>query len=193
MKKVRDHYFHRAKREGYAARSAFKLEEIDRKHRLLHRGMRVLDLGCSPGSWLQYAAKRIGSEGCALGVDLQPVDVGLPKHVKTLQGDVFELTPEQLPPEPFDLVLSDMAPRTSGIRSMDADRSYTLNQQVLGLSAKHLRSGGNLLVKAFQGAPFEQLRKDFQDTFEEVHICKPRSSRSESVEVFLLGLRKHEP
>ena len=94
MKKVRDHYFHRAKREGYAARSAYKLEEVDQKHRLLHKGMRVLDLGCYPGSWLQYVAKHIGSEGRALGVDLQPVDIGFPKHIRTLQGDVFALTPE---------------------------------------------------------------------------------------------------
>ena len=190
MKKVRDHYFHRAKREGYAARSAYKLEEVDQKHRLLHKGMRVLDLGCYPGSWLQYVAKHIGSEGRALGVDLQPVDIGFPKHIRTLQGDVFALTPEQLPPEPFDLILSDLAPRTSGIRSLDADRSYALNQQVLVLSEQHLQLEGNLLVKAFQGAPFEQLRQDFRKVFEKVCICKPRSSRSESVEIFLLGQSK---
>jgi len=190
VKKVRDHYFNRAKREGYAARSAYKLEEIDRKHRLLHKGMRVLELGCSPGSWLQYVAKRIGSEGRTLGVDLQTVNVGFPKNVRTLQEDVFGLTPEQLPPDPFDLILSDMAPRTSGIRSLDADRCYALNQQVLTLSEKHLKSGGNLLVKAFQGAPFERLRQEFREMFEEVRICKPHSSRSESVEIFLLGQRK---
>ncbi len=193
MKKVQDHYFHQAKRQGYAARSAFKLEEIDRKHHLLRPGLRVLDLGCSPGSWMQYAAKRVGREGEVIGLDLKPVTAKLPEQARALEGDVFEYgaDPEWLG-GPVDVILSDMAPKTTGIRSVDADRSHALNLQVLALTDTSLRTGGNLLVKAFQGAPFEELKQAFRQRFQQVKVVKPKSSRQESVEIFLLGQHKQE-
>ena len=192
MKKIKDHYFHKAKRDGYVARSAYKLEEIDKKHRLLRKGDLVLDLGCSPGSWLQYAAGKVGEQGQVLGVDLQTVKLSLPKNVKVLQADIFEMTVKdfEMNGGMVDVVLSDMAPKTTGIRDMDAQRSYALNQQVLELSGDLLRPHGTLLVKAFQGAPLEQLRREFSNSFTQVKLCKPKSSRSESVEIFLLGLNK---
>ncbi len=192
MKKIKDHYFHKAKRDGYVARSAYKLEEIDKKHRLLRKGNLVLDLGCSPGSWLQYAAGKVGEQGQVLGVDLQTVKLSLPKNVKVLQADIFEMTVKdfEMNGGMVDVVLSDMAPKTTGIRDMDAQRSYALNQQVLELSGDLLRPHGTLLVKAFQGAPLEQLRREFSSSFAQVKLCKPKSSRSESVEIFLLGLNK---
>jgi 23S rRNA (uridine2552-2'-O)-methyltransferase len=191
VKKVRDHYFQRAKQDGYAARSVYKLEEIDRKHRLFRPGMRALDLGCSPGSWLQYAARRVGPQGSVVGLDLKPIGVSLPSHAQALQGDIFEAgaSPDWLS-EPLDIILSDMAPKTTGVRSLDADRSHALNLQVLELADFHLRQGGTLLVKAFQGAPFEELRKFFRERFERVNLCKPKSSRQESVEIFILGQGK---
>ena len=193
MKKIKDHYFHKAKRDGYVARSAYKLEEIDKKHRLLRKGDLVLDLGCSPGSWLQYAAGKVGEQGQVLGVDLQTVKLSLPKNVKVLQADIFEMTVKdfEMNGGMVDVVLSDMAPKTTGIRDMDAQRSYALNQQVLELSGDLLRPHGTLLVKAFQGAPLEQLRREFSSSFAQVKLCKPKSSRSESVEIFLLGLNKN--
>lgn len=193
MKKIKDHYFHKAKRDGYVARSAYKLEEIDKKHRLLRKGNLVLDLGCSPGSWLQYAAGKVGEQGQVLGVDLQTVKLSLPKNVKVLQADIFEMTVKdfEMNGGMVDVVLSDMAPKTTGIRDMDAQRSYALNQQVLELSGDLLRPHGTLLVKAFQGAPLEQLRREFSSSFAQVKLCKPKSSRSESVEIFLLGLNKN--
>ena len=192
MKKIKDHYFHKAKRDGYVARSAYKLEEIDKKHRLLRKGNLVLDLGCSPGSWLQYAAGKVGEQGQVLGVDLQTVKLSLPKNVKVLQADIFEMTVKdfEMNGGMVDVILSDMAPKTTGIRDTDAQRSYALNQQVLELSGDLLRPHGTLLVKAFQGAPMEQLRREFSSSFAQVKLCKPKSSRSESLEIFLLGLNK---
>ena len=192
MKKIKDHYFHKAKRDGYVARSVYKLEEIDKKHRLLRKGNLVLDLGCSPGSWLQYAAGKVGEQGQVLGVDLQTVKLSLPKNVKVLQADIFEMTVKDLEMNGgmVDVILSDMAPKTTGIRNTDAQRSYALNQQVLELSGDLLRPHGTLMVKAFQGAPLEQLRREFNSSFAQVKLCKPKSSRSESVEIFLLGLKK---
>ena len=192
MKKIKDHYFHKAKRDGYVARSAYKLEEIDKKHRILRNGNLVLDLGCSPGSWLQYASRKVGEKGQVLGVDLQTVKLSLPQNVKVIQADIFEMTVNDLEMNGgmVDVILSDMAPKTTGIRDTDAQRSYALNQQVLELSGDLLRPQGTLLVKAFQGAPLEQLRREFSSTFAQVKLCKPKSSRSESVEIFLLGLNK---
>ncbi|MGK5094285.1 RlmE family RNA methyltransferase [Deltaproteobacteria bacterium TL4] len=185
MKEVKDHYYQKAKKEGYAARSAFKLEEIDSKHQLLKRGQQVLDLGCSPGSWLQYTSAKIGAHGKLTGLDLKPVTGKLPDWVEVIQADIFEFSFAAFPS--FDVILSDMAPNTTGIRTVDADRSYALCQQVLEIAKHHLQPQGTLLVKAFQGGPFEQLRKEFQQTFQQVKICKPKSSRQESVEIFLLG------
>ncbi len=216
MKKVRDHYFEQAKREGFAARSAYKLEQIDRRQRLLRPGQRVLDLGCAPGSWLQYAAGRVGPKGRVLGVDLQPVTVPLPEQVHVLQGDVFELPAAALLYEPlasegaprdalfdvaphgahfdvapngalFDIVLSDMAPKTSGIPSADAARSADLALRALVLAEAVLKPGGDLLVKVFQGARLAEVRKAFAAAFERVSLEKPAASRSESVEIFLLA------
>ena len=206
MKKVRDHYFQKAKREGFAARSVYKLEEIDRRKRLLRSGMTVLDLGASPGSWLQYAAEKVGRSGFALGVDLNPAQGGLPGQARFMEADVFELEPEallaMLPgavlPEGkargFDVILSDMAPRTTGIPSADAARSAELVLRALELSAALLRPGGSLLAKAFQGARLPELRRAFREAFEQVSLEKPKASRAESVEVFLLGMgRKKRP
>jgi 23S rRNA (uridine2552-2'-O)-methyltransferase len=189
MKKVQDHYFQRAKREGFAARSVYKLEELDLRYHLLQPGQRVLDLGCAPGSWLQYLARRVGPQGRVVGVDLQPVRVPLPAQVRVVQGDVFELAPEALQADggPFDLVLSDMAPATSGIKSADAARSAQLVMRALALAGTLLRPKGTLLVKVFQGAQLPELRAAFRQVFTRVSIAKPRASRAESVELYLLG------
>ena len=179
MKKIKDHYFHKAKRNGYVARSAYKLEEIDKKHRIIRKGNLVLDLGCSPGSWLQYASRKVGEEGEVLGVDLQPVNHSLPAHVKVLQADIFELSAKDLEMSGgmVDVILSDMAPKTTGIRATDAQRSYALNQQVLQLAEELLRPQGMLLVKAFQGAPLGELRNAFRNRSEERRVGKECRSR----------------
>jgi len=192
LKKIKDHYFHKAKLNGYVARSAYKLAEMDKKFNFIRKGDFVLDLGCSPGSWLQYASKKVGEKGLVLGVDLQPVKHPLPAHVKVLQADIFDLTVKDLEMDGrlVDVFLSDMAPKTTGIRSADSQRSFALNQKALLLAIELLRSQGTLLVKSFQGEPLAGLRSAFAESFEKVKLYKPKSSRAESVEIYLLGLGK---
>ena len=192
MKKIKDHYFHKAKKDGYAARSAYKIEEIDKKYRIIRTGNKVLDLGCSPGSWLQYASIKVGNSGHVLGVDLQPVKISLPSHVKVIQADIFEVTDEDLKIKggKADVILSDMAPKTSGIRTTDVQRSFELNKKALYLANDILCPEGSLLVKAFQGKLLDELCYEFKNMFTDVKLCKPKSSRSESVEIFILGRGK---
>ena len=194
MKKIKDHYFYKAKKDGYAARSVYKIEEIDKKYSIIRTGNKVLDLGCSPGSWLQYASRKVGNTGQVLGVDLQSVKISLPPHVKVIQADIFEVKDEDLKIKggQADVILSDMAPKTSGIRTTDVHRSFELNKKVLYLANDILCSGGSLLVKVFQGKLFDELRYEFKKMFADVKLCKPKSSRSESVEIFILGRRKKE-
>ena len=190
MKKVRDHYFLKSRKEGYVARSAFKLEEMDRKFRLLNRGQRVLDLGCAPGSWLQYAATRVLPEGTLGGLDLKPVEVKLPDGVRIIRKDIFQVRDEDFLQKPvFDILLSDMAPGTTGIRSVDVQRSYELNSCALKLSNRILKPGGTLVVKAFQGEPLNRLKEEFRSCFESLKLFKPRSSRNESIEIYLIGFK----
>ena len=192
MKKIKDHYFHKAKKDGYAARSAYKIEEIDKKYIIIRTGNKVLDLGCCPGSWLQYASRKVGNSGQVLGIDLQPVKISLPSHVKVIKADIFEVTDEDLKIKggQADVILSDMAPNTSGIRTTDEHRSFELNKKVLYLANDILCPEGSLLVKAFQGNLFDELCYEFKKLFADVKLCKPKSSRSESVEIFILGRSK---
>ncbi len=192
MKKIKDYYFQKAKNDGYVARSVYKLEEIDKKHRLISRGDLVLDLGCSPGSWLQYVARKVGENGRVLGVDLNAVKLSIPKNVKIIQENIFNIKMKDLlmNEEKINVILSDMAPKTTGIRHADAQRSFDLNKYVLELSDKILVPGGSVLVKAFQGPQMGHLHDEFNNSFGNVKICKPKSSRSESVEIFILGLKK---
>ena len=187
MKKVQDHYFLKAKKEGYVARSVYKLQEIDKKHHLLKKRDRVLDLGSAPGSWLQYTARRVGPQGIVVGMDITPVVIELPPHVSFVQADIFHYQAAEKFSDLFDVILSDMAPRMTGIASLDTQRSYNLCEQVLHLATLVLRPGGFLLVKMLQGGLLTQLRQQFQNRFQFVKICKPRSSRQESIEIFLLG------
>ena len=189
MKKIKDHYFHKAKKDGYAARSVYKIEEIDKKYRIIRTGYKVLDLGCSPGSWLQYASRKVGNSGQVLGVDLQTIKISLPSHVKVIRADIFEVTDEDLKIKggQADVILSDMAPKISGIRTTDVYRSFEMNKKVLYLANDILCQEGSLLVKAFQGKLCDELCNEFKNMFADVKLCKPKSSRSESVEIFILG------
>ena len=192
MKKIKDHYFHKAKKDGYAARSAYKIEEIDKKYRIIRKGNKVLDLGCCPGSWLQYASRKVGNSGQVLGIDLQPVKISLPSHVKVIKVDIFEVTDEDLKiiGGQADVILSDMAPKITGIRTTDVYRSFEMNKKVLYLANDIICQEGSLLVKAFQGRLFDELCYEFKKIFANVKLCKPKSSRSESVEIFILGRSK---
>ena len=192
MKRIKDHYFHKAKKEGYAARSVYKIQEIDKKNRILNPGNKVLDLGCSPGSWLQYASSKVGNSGYVLGVDLQPVKISIPANVKVIQADIFALTDQelQIKGKQVDVILSDMAPKTSGISITDTHRSFELNKKVLNLANDILCPKGLLLLKAFQSVLLDELRSELRKMFAKVKLCKPKSSRSESAEIYILGTDK---
>lgn len=169
----------------------YKLEEIDRRVGLFKKGQRVLDLGASPGSWTLYAAERVGPQGRVLGIDLNDPELTLPSHAEIRTLDVFAVRPETLE-GPYDVVISDMAPKTSGQRHADQYRSYELFMQALRLATEVLEPGGHFVGKIFQGAEFEQARKAVREAFEKVRIVRPKATRDESYEVFLLGLGRRD-
>jgi 23S rRNA (uridine2552-2'-O)-methyltransferase len=187
-----DHYFHRAKKEGFIARSVYKLEEVDRRVRLLRPGQRVLDLGCHPGSWLQYCARVVGKRGLVVGIDTRKISVELPPYVHLVQVDVFKLSPADLHhfSNEFDVVLSDLAPATTGIRSVDSDRSSLLFQRALALADDLLVPGGHFLGKIFQGPGFDEIVRELKSKFRKVKGIKPRATRKVSKEIYLVALEK---
>jgi len=151
----------------------------------------VLDLGCRPGSWLQYAARRVGESGALVGVDRQPLEISLPQ-ARVLVGDVLEMDAVSLRLEegPYDAVLSDMAPDTTGIRAVDQLRSEVLFERALDLALALLAPGGHFVGKLFQGPEWKRLVEQARGRFERVVIEKPAGSRRESIEMYVVGLRK---
>jgi 23S rRNA (uridine2552-2'-O)-methyltransferase len=189
--KVKDHYFHKAKSENYLARSIYKLEEIDQRYKVLKPGMKVVDLGYYPGSWIQYTSKVIGDEGRVIGIDIQEVNKKLSgvKNVRVYQKDIFNISDlSQLDVnEPFDCVLSDMAPSTTGVQSLDQIRSLNLVESVFGLLPKFLKPGGNFVIKVFDSQNAQNYLKEQKKLFNEFHYLKPKSTRSVSKEFFVIG------
>ncbi len=186
-----DHYFHRAKKEQYLARAVYKLQEIQAKHRLVRAGDRVLDLGAAPGSWMQLTSRLVGSKGLVVGIDLQPISHPFPDHVVTLQQDIFDeaaINDVLHRYSPFDVVLSDMAPKTSGIKSADAARSELLFERALDLACRSLRPGGHFLAKIFQGEEFHVLLLKAKRLFRRVKVVKPDASRKQSREIYILAM-----
>ncbi len=189
-----DRYFKKAKEEGFAARSVFKLEEIDKKHKIFKPGQIVLDLGASPGSWSQFSSQKIGSAGRVLGVDLSPVNVKLGNAV-FIQADLRDLNLEEIfnlhgfrPP--FDLVLSDMAPKTTGIRMTDQARSMELCELALDVARRFLKKDGHFVCKLFHSDEFAKLRDEIKKSFAKCEVVKPESTRKISKEIFLVGISK---
>ncbi|MCL2725494.1 MAG: RlmE family RNA methyltransferase [Polyangiaceae bacterium] len=186
-----DHFTRAAKSRGYPARSVFKLEEIDRRIRLFKPAMRVLDLGAAPGSWTLYIAEKVGPRGHVLSVDLGPVDVPLPSHVVFLQGDALALDNDALATfAPYDVVVSDMAPNTTGNRLGDQTRSYELFIRALAVAEKLLKPGGAFVGKIFMGEDFQNARNAIKRVFGEDRAIKPEGTRASSYELFLIGLHR---
>lgn len=185
-----DHYFHRAKKERYLARAVYKLEQIQKKHRILKPGQRVLDLGAAPGSWIQFTERVVGPKGLVVGVDLQPIAHPFPSHVITYQRDIFHEETEALLRDhaPFDVVLSDMAPKTSGIKAADAARSELLFERAMDLACRLLRPGGHFCSKIFQGSAFHALVAETKRRFRRVKVVKPDASRKQSKEIYILAM-----
>jgi len=171
----------------------YKLEEIDRRTRLVRPGQRVLDLGAAPGSWTLYLARAVGAQGHVLAVDLQELRIPLPANARFLRGSSAELAGEIAAAGPFDLVVSDMAPSTMGDRSTDQYRSFELFSAALDIAARVGRDGSSFLGKLFQGASFEEARTRLRELYVDVRVLRPRATRAESYEVFLAGLGKKAP
>ena len=194
--KPNDHYARKAKGEGYLARSVFKLQELDKKARLFRKGDHVLDLGASPGSWSQYAAQQVGPQGFVLGVDLTEMNLALP-NAAFVQDDVYEMDLPALAQAhglrlPVDLVISDMAPNTSGSPQTDHLRSHQLCEMGLHMAQQHLKPGGHYVCKFFDGIKFQPFRQALQAHFHKVQMLRPKSTRSSSRELFFMALNKKE-
>jgi 23S rRNA (uridine2552-2'-O)-methyltransferase len=188
----KDFYFRQAKKAGLRARSAFKIDEILKKHRLLDAGQAVLDLGAAPGGFLQILAEAVGEQGVAVGVDLEEIrKIGKP-WVKTAVVDL--LAPDALEKiralhaGPFDLVTSDMAPKTIGVKFTDEARSLELCRMALGVAEQTLRRGGHFVTKVFMGGDFPELRKEIAARFAKVHIVRPKATREHSYECYIVGV-----
>jgi 23S rRNA (uridine2552-2'-O)-methyltransferase len=188
-----DHLARQAKREDFPARSVYKLEEIDRRLRLVRPGQRVLDLGAAPGSWTLYLARAVGPHGHVLAVDLQELRIELPANVRFLQGSTADLAGGLAAAGPFDLVVSDMAPSTMGDRATDQFRSFELFSSAVDVAAVAGRDGSSFLGKIFQGASFEEARSRLRELYVEVRVLHPKATRTESYELFLAGLGKKPP
>ncbi len=187
-----DHYFHKAKKEHFLARAVYKLDEIQKRNKLLRPGDRVLDLGAAPGSWLQLTSRIIGSKGMVVGIDIKSIDRSFPDNVVLLKRDIFEpgfLEELAALYAPFDVVLSDMAPATSGIRVADSARSALLFEQALLAARMMLKRNGHFLAKIFQGSDFHGLLQEVKKEFEHVKVVKPAASRKQSKEVYILAMR----
>jgi len=188
----KDHYFQRAKQRGFRARSAFKLEELVERFGLLRPGARVLDLGAAPGGFLQVIARAVGPSGLAVGVDLVPLRPFGEAWVKTAVVDVLaddaQARVEALAPGPFDAVLSDMAPKTTGVRATDEARSVRLADRALELARALGKPGSSFVTKLFMGGEFEAYRSRLREVFREVKVVRPEATRSASIEIYLVGL-----
>ena len=183
----------RAKRENFAGRAVYKLEEIDRRFRLIKPGARVLDLGCWPGSWLQYAVGRAGPEATLVGIDRKEVELALPQNVHTFVGDVDKLKTAGLVARfgRFDLVLSDMAPNTTGNKDYDITASEDLFLRALDVATACSRIGGHFCAKVFQGGRFAELLRATADRYQQSRAYRCEHTRKQSREQYIVarGLR----
>tara|TARA_B110001454_G_scaffold219202_1_gene251942 strand:- start:20369 stop:20959 length:591 start_codon:yes stop_codon:yes gene_type:complete len=188
----KDHFFKKAKAEDYLARSVYKLQEIDQKHKLIHKNDIIVDLGASPGSWSQYCLKKLGQDGRLIGIDLTEVTVIKDPRYTFYHEDIFRMNwPEalaKLDVLKVDVVLSDMAPKTTGIRLTDQMRSLELCEMALQFSTNYLRKGGSFVCKLFHSDEFKDFQTAMKKQFKRVEVMKPESTRKISKEIFLIGL-----
>jgi len=190
--KWEDHYSRKAKKDNFAARSVYKLEEIQKKHRIIKKGDKIVDLGCAPGSWLQYAAGLAGNSGQVVGIDLKPLTIKMPPNARYFNADILHMGEALLESigDGYNLVMSDMAPATTGQKNVDSARSFELCQTALSLSEKLLKPGGCFVCKIFQGESFQTFSESVKKCFKHHKIFKPQSSRKASKEIYIIGIGK---
>ena len=185
-----DYYTRRARDEKWLARSVYKLQEMNERFRLIQRGNRLLDLGCYPGSWSQYGVKKVGREGSVIGIDLQKPDRFSSKNFRFIEGNVLGMEMEQITGEvtPRDLVMSDMAPATTGVSAIDTSRSMELAERAFGIACSLLKKRGHFLCKIFEGEGIKTFRSEIGDHFQKVQMIRPKAIRKRSREVYIVGL-----
>jgi 23S rRNA (uridine2552-2'-O)-methyltransferase len=199
---INDPYVKLAQKEGFRARAAFKLQEIDEEEKLIRPGQVIVDLGCTPGSWAQYARRKLagkeggGIHGTIIGLDMLPMEPVADVHF--ILGDfreesVLEELEVAVGGRKLDLVLSDMAPNLTGIAATDAARVEDIIDLALDFACAHLKPSGCLLVKCFNGSGYSQIVEKFRQTFKTVSSKKPKASRDKSSEIFLLGRGLRNP
>ena len=193
----KDHYFKKAKDAGFRARSAFKIEEIADRFSIFKKGQSVIDLGAAPGGFLQVILDRVGPKGRIIGVDLVIIRPLGASNVATAVLDVldpqFDRRLSEMHQGPFDVVVSDLAPKTTGIRSTDEARSQRLAQKALEIARVRGRAGGHFIAKLFMGGDFESFRGEVRALFEDVKVVRPEATRGASMEIYLVGLRRKGP
>ena len=180
-----------ARAKGYPARSVFKLQEIDRRMRLLRAGQNVIDLGAAPGSWSLYASERVGPTGHVYAIDIKPILQVFGENVRVLEGDALSLDSEALAAHaPYDVVLSDMAPNTSGSKFQDQARSTELFLRALDVAQHHGTVGSHFVAKIFMSGDYKAAEVRVRAAYETVRTIRPEGTRQVSTEVFVVGMVK---
>ncbi|MEM5947114.1 RlmE family RNA methyltransferase [Spirochaetia bacterium 38H-sp] len=192
MKWDDDYYTQKAKKDGYPARSVYKLMEIDKKYKIIKQGYTVLDIGAAPGSWSKYILTKIGKSGRLLSIDLNRLEIKEDSRMEALQGDIYSKEIQDRIAEygQFDLVVSDIAPTTSGNRNLDTARSEALVEEVIGFAEKYLKTGGDFVAKLFQGPGRQAIMDRIRANWTSAHFFKPQATRKQSFEVFIIGIGK---
>ncbi len=194
MYQPNDKYAQKAKNAGWRSRAVYKLEEIDHKFSLFQSGDMVLDLGAAPGSWLQYAAKKVGKKGKIFGIDLAPIKPLTEKNIYLIKQDIFQTQNWlNILPKKIDIILSDAAPATSGIKFVDCAKSVALVEQSLKIAKEILKSNGKFCAKIFLSPEAEHLYQQMKKYFSVCHRLKPRASRTDSKETYYVGIGYKPP
>jgi len=180
---MKDFYTRKSREEGYHARSVYKLKQINKKYSLIKKGDKVLDLGCSPGGWIQASLEITGEKGFVTGIDINNIKKIKSKNFRFIKEDIDDVNLE----EKFDVILSDMAPKTTGDQALDHERSYDLSKTALEIAKKNLKEKGNFLCKIFQGKNYQKFLDEVKKNFEFVKTVKPEASKRKSKEMYVIG------
>jgi 23S rRNA (uridine2552-2'-O)-methyltransferase len=185
-----DHYARRARKEKWLARSVYKLQEIDNRFKLIREGNGLLDLGCYPGSWSQFGIKKVGPKGHVVGIDLTRPDRLSSPNFKFIQADVLTLSIEWLGREmrPRDMVMSDLAPQTTGIQAADTARSMSLARRAAEIALSLLKKKGHFVCKVLEGEDLRPFKSELSPRFNQVRVFRPKATRKQSREVYVVGL-----
>jgi 23S rRNA (uridine2552-2'-O)-methyltransferase len=195
--KRQDFFFNKAKEEGYPARSVYKLKEIDEKYHIIRKGDTVLDLGCAPGSWMMYLSKKVGPKGKVVGIDIQDINIPIEKNMEFIKGDIREVlsgselreaveSDRKVSAAVFDVIVSDMAPKTSGVKFVDAGESFELAEEAFKIAKGFLKNNGHFILKIFESEDTAQLIKTLRRYFKTVKGCNPKATRKQSRELYVV-------